>query len=132
MATTDYESTVRSLGLQDRVHFLGYVSDGELKALYKHAIAYVFPSLWEGFGLPILEAYSCGCPVLASNAGALPEVGGKAAIYVNPESENDLADGLRRMTKFSRSRFAGEAKRQIRRFSWDRSAKEMLKIYRQL
>lgn len=76
---------------QANVHFLGYVSDGELRALYERAHCFVYPSLYEGFGLPPLEAMACGCPVIVSNVASLKEVCGAAALYCDPTSHEDIA-----------------------------------------
>ncbi|HXE58506.1 MAG TPA: glycosyltransferase family 1 protein [Gemmatimonadales bacterium] len=75
----------------------GYVSDAQLRALYEHAACFVFPSLYEGFGLPPLEAMACGCPTIVSRTSSLPEVCGDAALYCDPHSPADLAAGLRRL-----------------------------------
>jgi glycosyltransferase involved in cell wall biosynthesis len=127
--TTDYEAVVKDCGLGERVKFLGFVSEAQLKALYQGASAYVFPSLWEGFGLPILEAYALGCPVLASSAGALPEVGGRAALYADPLSEASLAQGLRGVLKLRRAAFKKAAAGELRRYSWAESARQTLKLF---
>ena len=82
------------LASQDALKRIGYVSEGELKALYQRAEALVFPSLYEGFGLPPLEAMACGCPVICAKAASLPEVCGDAALYFNPHDPRDLADKL--------------------------------------
>lgn len=84
--TTDYRETAKASGVGPLVKFLGYLSEAQLKAMYQGARGFAFPSLWEGFGLPILEAYALGCPVLSSNAAALPEVAGQGAIYCDPKS----------------------------------------------
>jgi len=81
--------------LPSNVKYLGYVSDGELRALYSAATAFVFPSFYEGFGIPPLEAMSCGCPVVASNRASIPEVCGDAALYFDPESPLEIAEKIR-------------------------------------
>lgn len=128
-ATTSYERTVKAAGLEGRVRFLGYVTDQQMKALYQGAILYAFPSLWEGFGLPMLEAYACGTPVLASRAGALPEVGGKAALLVDPHDVNAWARGMERICRGKRHDFAEKGFRELKRFSWDWAVRETLKVY---
>jgi glycosyltransferase involved in cell wall biosynthesis len=117
-------------GLQssDKVAFLGRVSDEELRALYENATVLLFPSLAEGFGLPPLEAMYCGCPVIASTAGALPEVCGEAALYADPQ---DSETWIARITELcgdpalaDRMRAAG--KRRAAHFTWKRAARTLL------
>jgi glycosyltransferase involved in cell wall biosynthesis len=113
------------------VRFVGAASDADLPALYGGALAFVFPSLWEGFGLPVLEAMASGAPVLASNRGALPEVTGGAALLVDP-APAPLADALERLLAEpalrERLRAAGLARAAA--FSWERTARETLAVYR--
>jgi glycosyltransferase involved in cell wall biosynthesis len=93
-----YDSTfekVKSLGLADRVIFTGYISDDDLPALYTGAALFAFPSLYEGFGISVLEAICCGTPVLVSNNTALPEVAGEAGVYIDPYNVNDIAAKIR-------------------------------------
>lgn len=99
LSRTDQEITElpRQLGIQDRVKFLGMVTDSDLKALYGGARLFVFPSLYEGFGIPPLEAMGCGCPVVASNSSSIPEVCGDAALFVDPTDEDDIATGISRV-----------------------------------
>lgn len=87
-------SIIRSLGIEERVVFAGRVPEDELPGLYRGAVALVFPSLYEGFGLPVIEAMSCGTPVLTSNTTSLPEVAGGAALLVDPDSVADIAEGI--------------------------------------
>ncbi|MGB6169002.1 MAG: glycosyltransferase family 1 protein [Geitlerinemataceae cyanobacterium] len=84
----------QQLGIDDRVRFLGFVPDSELAALYSSAQAFVFPSLYEGFGIPPLEAMACGCPTLVSQVASLPEVCGCAAYYIDPLDVNSIAEGI--------------------------------------
>jgi glycosyltransferase involved in cell wall biosynthesis len=121
-----FEALERS-GVQDRVRFLDGVDDAELSALYSGAVALVFPSLYEGFGLPCLEAMACGCPVISSNAGSLPEVVGDAAIVVDPMDAAGIARGVARLADDAAFR-AGLVRRgyaQAARFSWDRSGAQL-------
>ena len=94
-SSTDYRSTLeklaKDLGVSEQVHFLGFLSPEELQAVFSTATAMIFPSLFEGFGLPILEAFQAGLPVLSSNATTLPEVGQAGALYFDPKSPGDLA-----------------------------------------
>jgi glycosyltransferase involved in cell wall biosynthesis len=121
---------VRELGLTERVVLTGYVPDADLPVLLSGALAFVFPSLHEGFGLPVLEAMACATPVICSNVSSLPEVAGDAALLVDPLDTGLLAEaisqivideGLRRM-------LVERGFRQIRRFSWRRCAREILQI----
>ena len=81
----------RSVNMPDNIQILGYVNDCELKALYDNAVGLIFPSLYEGFGLPVLEAMQAGCPVLCANSAALMEAGGDAALYFDPLNPDELA-----------------------------------------
>lgn len=94
MASEHLLSIANDLGVKDRIIFCGNVSDELLASLYKGAKALLFPSLYEGFGLPALEAMACGCPVLVSNTTALPEVCGDAALYCDPYDTNDIAEKI--------------------------------------
>ncbi|GIV91225.1 MAG: glycosyl transferase family 1 [Patescibacteria group bacterium] len=88
-----YQASVR-LGLTDFVHFTGFIDNHDLAALYAGADAFVYPSLYEGFGLPVIEAMACGCPVVTSNVASLPEVGGEVAIYANPHDVASIATAI--------------------------------------
>jgi glycosyltransferase involved in cell wall biosynthesis len=127
----DLAAGVTRLGLDGCVRFLGPVPDADLPALYADAHAFVFPSLWEGFGLPVLEAMAAGAPVVASRRGALPELTAGAALLVEPEPA-PLADALGQVLGDgglrARLREAGLAR--ARAFSWERTATETLAVYR--
>lgn len=119
---------------EDVVRFLGFVPIETLRCLYQTAQAFVFPSLYEGFGLPPLEAMSCGAPVVASNVSALPEVIGDAAVIVNPENVFDIARGIRDilLDPDLRKRAVERGYQQSRRFSWLNTASQVLETYRQV
>ena len=108
----------------------GYLTDAELAALYSRALAFVFPSLYEGFGLPPLEAMYFGCPVICSRAASLPEVAGDAALYCNAHDVDDIAACLKKIIEDKAMREeliqAGEA--QVARFTWRASAEKMLAL----
>ena len=125
---------MQSLGLEGRVIFPGFVPDKDKPALLSGALAYVFPSLFEGFGLPVLEAMACGTPVLTSNSSSLPEVAGNAALLVNPHSVDDIARGLTEITTNAslRQRLIEQGFEQIKKFSWDRAGVEVLEILGQV
>jgi len=122
---------VRHLGLADAVRFLGYVPVEELRALYGLARVFVYPSLWEGFGMPVLEAMACGCPVVTSNVSSLPEVAGDAAVLVDPRSTEDIARGIAAVwcDEGLRSRLAPRGLARAAQFSWARAARETAAVY---
>ena len=114
--------------LADRLSFLGYGRTDKLVALYSHADAFVFPSLYEGFGLPILEAQACGCPVLTSNRTSCPEVAGDAALVVDAEDESAIAEAMLTLALDPSKRDALRAKghKNVRRYSWRRSVEALV------
>ena len=113
------------------VRLLGFVPDEDLAGLYSGAQVFVYPSLEEGFGLPVLEAMACGCPVVTSGVSSLPEIGGQAAVYVEPASVKNIGEGIKTaLGKQGAMRSLGLV--QARRFSWVKTAKETLKIYREV
>ena len=117
--------------LSDRVIVLDYLDTQKLALVYNLARALVYPSLYEGFGLPPLEAMACGCPAVVSNAGALPEVCGDAAVYVDPNDTESIANGIQRVLSDDRvrkdliERGLGRAKD----FTWEKTARETLKVF---
>lgn len=121
-------------GVTDEVKFLEFVSDEDLPLLYKNAIAFVLPSLYEGFGLPVLEAMNYGCPVITSNVSSLPEAGGDAAIYVNPESVEDIASKMEKVAgdRQLRREMIEKGKTQVKKFSWDTSAEKTLEVLKRI
>jgi glycosyltransferase involved in cell wall biosynthesis len=120
--------------VEDTVRFLGFVPIDTLRAFYQAAAAFVFPSLYEGFGLPPLEAMACGTPVVCSNVSSLPEVVGDAAEIVNPENVFDIARGMREVLLDlpRRSRLVERGFEQARRFSWERTAQQVLDAYEEI
>jgi glycosyltransferase involved in cell wall biosynthesis len=125
-------AAVQVLGLQDHVHFAGFVDDVHLPALYSAAEFFAYPSLYEGFGLPIVEALACGTPVLTADNSCLPEAGGPGAYYVNATDTESIAAGLVAMAEDRslrhRLRTAGLAHAES--FTWQRSAQQLLVAYR--
>lgn len=115
-----------------RIKFTGRVSDGILRDLYAGATAMIYPSLEEGFGLPLLEAMSCGTPVITSDASCLPEIGGDAAIYVNPLDERHLTTAMANLAVDSSKREELKARglRRAAYFTWERCAQQTLEVYR--
>lgn len=116
--------------LNGRVHFTGPVPDALLEQYYLHAEALVFPSRYEGFGLPPLEAMACGCPTIVARAGALPEVCGTAALYFDPASAQELAALLGRVVSDQelRGNLADRGRSHAKQFSWDRCATDTLRL----
>ena len=108
----------------------GFVSDGELRALYENAACFLFPSLYEGFGLPPLEAMSCGCPVIVSREASLPEVCGNAAMYCDAHSVEDIVDTVTQMMKDAavRETWRERGRAHARGFRWERSAHQLLDV----
>jgi glycosyltransferase involved in cell wall biosynthesis len=113
---------------------LGFVPDDDLPALYSGAAALVYPSLIEGFGLPVLEAMRCGTPVLTSSTSSLPEVGGEAALYVDPHNVDGIAAALYKLaTQPSlRADLAARGLQRAALFTWTRTAEQTLHVYEEL
>jgi len=116
--------------LKDRVVILGYVEEEELMSLYSLAEMFLYPSLCEGFGLPILEAQACGCPVLTSNVTACPEVAGDGAHIVNPYSVEEIQAGMLKILQDEeyKHKLITRGFENIKRFSWKKTAEEILKV----
>ncbi len=121
---------VQRLGLADRVVLTGYVPDADLPALLSGALAFVFPSLYEGFGFPVLEAMACGTPAICSDVSSLPEVAGDAALLVDPLDTQALAETIGRILADEnlRHELVQRGFRQLRRFSWRSCAEKTLGI----
>ena len=130
--TGEVDELLKHPAVRDRIHLLGYVTDDQLRALYQNATCYMHPSLFEGFGLTVLEAMAAGCPVITSNVFSLPEVAGDAAILVDPTSTTQIAEAIESvctsetvaddLSKRGRARAEG--------FTWDKCAMEVGKVYR--
>jgi len=119
------------LGLRERTRALGYVSDEDLPVLYSQAAVFVYPSLFEGFGLPVLEAMQCGTPVITTDVSSLPEVAGEAAILVSPDDAAGLARALGRVLSepARREEMRGRSLERAARFSWRKTAEATLEVY---
>jgi glycosyltransferase involved in cell wall biosynthesis len=125
------EHAAERRGIRDRVEFRGHVSLDELAALYRGAACFVFPSRYEGFGLPVLEAMASGAPVVTTTAGALPEAAGDAAILVEPRNPVELAGGIERALA-DRERLVAAGLERAARFTWAETARRTLAVYREL
>lgn len=121
----------KRFGVEDRVKFVGHVEGEQLAALMSGALALVFPSLYEGFGLSPLEAMACGAPTILSKTTSLPEVGGQAVLYVDPQSVEEIADQMNRVLDWSREEreiWSQRSLAQASKFSWEKAAQETLKV----
>jgi glycosyltransferase involved in cell wall biosynthesis len=121
---------VEQLGLAGRVFIPGYIADEDLAGLYSGALAYVFPSLHEGFGFPVLEAQACGVPVMTSNNSSLPEVAGDAALLVDPHDVDAIAAAMYRLVtdEALRRELVRRGYENVKRFSWEKCARETLAV----
>lgn len=131
--TDEVFNTVRKLGIEERVRFTGYISDSDLCALYSSCRVFIYPSIYEGFGLPPLEAMACGAPVVTSSIPSIAEVVGDAAIVVAPGKVDDLAKVLVRLLgdEPERRRLSQAGLKRSEHFSWKRTAELMLGVYRE-
>lgn len=125
---------VRNANAEARVKFLSFISTKDLIALYQQATALLYISLYEGFGIPILEAFSSGCPVIASNSTSIPEVGGEAAIYVDPTNISSIENAIARLTNdpIMQSDLRKKGYERAAQYSWERVARETLAVYQQV
>ncbi|HBY02542.1 MAG TPA: glycosyltransferase family 1 protein [Rikenellaceae bacterium] len=129
--SSEIEEEVRKQRIENRVIFTGYITEEELVWLYNDATVFVYPSLYEGFGLPILEAMACGTPVITSNTSSMPEVAGDSALLVNPYNEEEITDAIIRIVKninFAKL-MSEKGLQRSRMFSWAKTAEETLKVY---
>ena len=122
---------VNLLGLEKRVHFLDYVSDDLLRFLYRKAVVFVYPSLFEGFGLTVLEAMASSCPVITSNTSSLPEIAGDAAILINPEDVEELSYNIVLVStnKEKRAEMTAKGLQRAKTFTWEKAASMTQKVY---
>jgi glycosyltransferase involved in cell wall biosynthesis len=125
------DETIGRLKLKDSIVELGYVSDEELVSLYSAADLFLFPTLWEGFGFPVLEAMSCGLPVITSNVSCLPEIANGAAELVDPNSSESIATAINTVmrNKQRREQMIELGLQRVSEFSWERTAKQTLDVY---
>jgi len=130
----EIDKTVNELSLGDRIIFTGYIDDNMLKCLYKSALVFLYPSLYEGFGLPLLEAMACGAPVITSNISSMPEIVGQAGIFVDPHSYDQIADAIDSVAVNGamRKELILLGKERVKCFSWRKAAEQTLAAYRTL
>jgi glycosyltransferase involved in cell wall biosynthesis len=130
----DLFKLVRELGLQNEIIFTGHVPNEHLPAIYSGAELLVYPSIYEGFGLPVLEAMACGTPVITSTVSSLPEVAGDAALLVNPYDVEELASAIEKVLSDSelRTKLITKGLERARLFSWEKTARETLAVYQEV
>ncbi len=130
----ELEALIRAEGVQERVRMLGFVDDSTLAALYATCSVFAFPSFYEGFGLPVLEAMAAGAPVVTTRRSSIPELGGESVVYIDPGSVGDIARGLRAVLSDADLRVALKTAgpQRARLFSWERTVRETVDIYRML
>jgi glycosyltransferase involved in cell wall biosynthesis len=118
----------------ESIIYLGYISDEELAKVYNLASLFLFPSLYEGFGLPLLEAMACGTAVVSSNLSSLPEVGGDAPLYCDPYSIDDIREKIEKVLSDStlQQEMIQKGLEQVKKFSWEKSAEEHLKLFEEV
>jgi len=123
-------SAPKKFNVEDRVKFLDFVPDEDLPVLYGGAQCFVLPSLYEGFGLPVLEAMQYGCPVITSNVSSLPEAGGNAALYVDPKNVDDITEKIDELLSNEKLRkeLILKGTKQVKKFSWEKAARETLSV----
>lgn len=126
-----YEDILRApemFGVEDKTLFLDYIKDNELPSFYKNAEVFVLPSLYEGFGLPILEAMRYGCPVITSNVSSMPEAGGDAAMYFDPNNIEDIEEKIEKVLNDEklRKKMIEKGSEHYKKFTWEKAAKEVL------
>ena len=124
------KNVIKNNSLEKKVYFTGYVDDEDMPAIYNLADIFVFPSLYEGFGIPPLEAQACGTPVIVSNIASLPEVCGDSALYCNPYDVNDIKEKIEVLLNNEnlRQKLIQKGFENIKRFSWKKSAKKIMEI----
>ncbi|EKE02032.1 MAG: hypothetical protein ACD_20C00434G0005 [uncultured bacterium] len=121
---------LEGLGIKEQVLYCP-VADETLPYFYKNAKAFIFPSLYEGFGIPVLEAFSCGCPLIVSNTSSLPEVAGDAAVYMDPKNEDSILESIKSViyNNSLRQELINKGYNQVKKFSWQKTAQETKKVY---
>ena len=133
-AAKSLQAYINTLGIEQQVIFTGFVPEDDLIALYNAAEIFIFPSLYEGFGLPPLEAMACGTPVISSNASSLPEVVGKAGIYIDPHSPEELTHAITTLLVDDalRQQLQGKGLERASLFSWENTARQTLDVYEKI
>jgi glycosyltransferase involved in cell wall biosynthesis len=132
--SNDITNLITKLKLEDYVHTLGYLEYKELPGIFRQAYVLVFPSLFEGFGIPMIEAMSVGCPVIASNTTSIPEVAGNAALYFDPNSTQDIAKTMKMVVRDNtrREQLILNGYKQAKKFTKSKMVSDTLQVYRKV
>jgi glycosyltransferase involved in cell wall biosynthesis len=127
----DIKTQIEEFGISGQTCFTGYVAQEDLPAIYSMASVFVYPSLYEGFGLPILEAMGCGCPVITSNVSSMPEVAGDAGVLIDPFDAHALSKAIQEVLADEglRARLSAAGIERAKQFSWEKTARETLEVY---
>ena len=130
----DVQERVSHFGAKEGVRHLGYVEEADIPGLYRLASAFVYPSFYEGFGIPPLEAMSKGCPVVSSDKTCMPEVLGDAALYFNPDNEDEMRARIEKIIKDEdlRESLVKKGYEQVKKYSWEECARQTLEIYNKI
>jgi glycosyltransferase involved in cell wall biosynthesis len=129
-----HDAAVNETGMRDRVVFTGFIPDAELDGLMQRALFLVYPSLYEGFGIPVLEAMQVGTPVITSSTTAMPEVAGDAALLVDPHDLEAIASAMVRLSKDGalRRELSDKGKQRAKGYTWEKTAQEYLELYTEM
>lgn len=127
----EFFKMIKELKLEDSIIFPGYVPDDDLVKFYNAAEVFVYPSMYEGFGIPVLEALACGCPVITSNTSSMPEITGPAAVLINPADTQDIKKAMQKLLKNEQLRktLSEQGIEQAKKFSWQKTAQKTLEAY---
>ncbi|HDQ00188.1 MAG TPA: glycosyltransferase, partial [bacterium] len=130
----DYEKLVIDLGLTDKIIVSGHVDINKIVELYQNADGLIFPSIYEGFGIPILEAMACGTPVITSNISAMDEIASDAALKVNPYLETEIADAMKKLVinEIMKKALISKGLVRVKQFSWHKAAMQTLRVYNEI
>jgi alpha-1,3-rhamnosyl/mannosyltransferase len=125
------DNEIEQLNIKDRILKTGYVSNFDLRCLYSKARAFLFPSIYEGFGIPILEAFACGCPVVTSRVSSMPEVAGNAALLIDPTKGDELVTAISQIldSEILRHDLIKKGLERLKNFSWNNCAQILLDAF---
>lgn len=131
--STEELEYIKTLSVSDKIKQMA-INDSSLANLYSNAVSFIFPSIYEGFGIPVLEAFSCNCPCLLSNRGSLPEVAGDAAIYFEPDDMNSIYEAVKKVIEdqFLRTQLVKLGTERLKRYSWSKHVQETIELYKEI